>query len=146
MRVPVQALIIVSMFLGADPAGSEKLNFRPGEWELTSELELKGEPRARQEWTETKCVALDELRSGKLFMGKLDISGCDPGEPELEGRRMLWRFECLDDAMGRRIEAEVEVRLYGDRLEGITKSDVTTAQGALYITTKFDGHRKGACE
>ena len=146
MRGSMQAFPMVFACLLAGSGAAAELDFQPGEWEFNSELSLRGEPRATEEWTETKCVSLKELRSGKLFMGKLDVTGCDPGEPRREGGRVLWQFRCLDDAMGRRIEARVNVNLVGDHLEGVTKAEVTTAQGAIHVTTRFKGRRLGACE
>lgn len=130
--------VLAAMLAVGGPASA--LDFEPGEYEITSTMEVPGMAMAMPPQTMRHCMTKEEPvppSSGE------ESGQCKMGEVKIEGDTVTWNVVCEQE--GYRSVTRGETTYHGDRFEGTITSDTQAPSGNMSVTVRISGKRVGAC-
>lgn len=133
------ALISLIMFFFINTI-SFALDFNPGQYEITSKVEMPGMPSPMPPQTMTHCLTEQDPVPNQ------DASNQDCNITDLvtKGNTISWKMECSQQ--GQKMESNGQMTYDGDSFEGIIKTKMGSQGGNMTITTIISGKRIGDCE
>ena len=117
-------------------AGSA-VNFKPGEWEITSEMQMAGGMKMPPNTT-TQCMTKDDIVPQNTQLGQ----ECVITESKTIGNTVTWTMSCKGQQGG--MKGIGKVTYNGDTFEG--EVVITMSMGNMKITSKMSGRRIGDCQ
>lgn len=132
--IPIFFLVVI-IFI---PVSSFSLDFEPGEYEITSTMEMPGMTMPPQ--TITQCLTQDEPVPSES-MGE---SGCEISDMKTDGDTITWTMECSQQ--GQKVTTEGEMTYSGDTFEGVMTTKMGPQAGNMTLKTLISGKRIGSCE
>ncbi len=129
---------LVLFFLATTTAlPAEKLNLKPGEWEINVKMEMPGMPFPMPPTTVKQCLTQDEPVPNPKSEGQ----DCTYKELEITGNSAKWKIECKMEG-GQTMQGDGEVTFSGTTMNGtstITGNEVT-------IESTYSGKWIGPCK
>ncbi len=124
---------------------ADALAIRPGEWEVTVQMNMPGMPVQMPPQTTTYCLTEEQARDPKRAMEKLNESGsnCRMKNFEQSGNSANWTVECTGPQAA---QAEGNMTFNGrDAYQGSMQMTVNGPQGPMVMTHTMRGRRVGDC-
>jgi len=133
----VTTLTITSLFLALPALACAGSNMQPGQWEITSSIDLPGMSFSMPASKNMQCISGDE----PIPQAQQQSDKCRLVENEIDGDRVSWELHCESD--GGTLTSRGEIVYQGDRFEGTVVSQGGRLQGG--ITQRMTGKRVGDC-
>jgi len=113
-------------------------NMRPGQWEITSTMEMPGMAFSMPDIKSKQCITREDLVPKNEEQDK----ECKMQEIKVSGDTVTWTVKC--DSPGEKMLSKGKIVYHGDTFEGavITTSD----QMPLGMRQKMAGKRLGGCK
>ena len=148
-----QAAILGTLLVSTIAAAGAQVNFRPGQYEITFEMDL-GIPREGQKAVldaagldkgkRLECMK-DEVKNAddlaKLFAREADDTSCKIGDVKTAGNKMTFTMTCDDD--GVKMTSTTEMTFGPDSFTSVSKAK---DNGGRTSTIKSSGKRIGDCK
>ncbi len=115
------------------------LDFKPGLYDVTTQVEMPGMPTAIPPVTSRECMTKEDLIPGN----NTTESDCTLKETNQNGNTVTWKMEC--DQEGQKMLSEGTLTYKGDRFDGIVTVTMHTQSGPMTMKTKISGIRAGNC-
>lgn len=130
---------VVAGVLGAQPHP-----MRPGEWEITTVMEMPNMPMKMPEMKMTQCVRAEDLKDPATSMmgggpGGKPASGCKVSDYKTSGATISWKMTCPPPQS---FDGAAEMTFKGDSYTG--NMTMKTDNGTM--TMKLSGKRLGECK
>jgi hypothetical protein len=139
------AMAIVGAALAGGRAASaaDHPNVQPGNWEITSTMEMPGMPMPPARPI-THCIKPDEIKDNQSFADSMQTRNkgkCKISDIKIESDKLSYSFACDSGASG-----TTEVAFGGTTYEGTTKMTVPGhGNGPMTMTNHFKAKRVGDC-
>ena len=130
-------LMLLSCFLVLPVWG---LDFQPGEYEVTSKVEMPGMPMPMPPQTTIQCLT----KSDPLPDPNAENQNCEVSDMKTKGNTVTWRMVCDQD--GTKTESTGSMTYKGDRFEGTVKTKMGPEMGNTTVTVHITGKRIGNCK
>ena len=129
-----QLSIIAAIALASAAIAWSQTSMRPGEYEITVEMQLPGIPGA-QKATQTNCLSDEEARDFQsLIVGEMGgIEGCTFSNVQTSGSKITWDTKC-DDVTG-----ASELTFVSDGFTAITKMQTRGTEVTATTSGKWIG-------
>jgi hypothetical protein len=129
---------ILCMLLTTMPSWG--LDLKPGKYEITTKVEMKGVPGGMPAQTMTQCITEQD----PVPAGSANAQGCKITDMKTKGNTVTYTMECEQQGMKTKTTGEMTYK--GDTFEGTSKTEMGPAAGGMTVTTKISGKRIGKCE
>ena len=107
-----------------------------GKWEITVQVEMSGMPMKMPPSTFTQCINKNQA----IPMNEKPGQQCNVKDIKSNGNTMSWTVECT--TAGGPMSGKGSVTYHDDSMEGSMRMQT---QG-MTMTSRYKGHRVGACE
>ena len=128
------AILLASLI--SIPAQASGIDIKPGMWQWTMTMEMKGMPFAIPPTTYGSCITREDL----VPKQSKDLKECKMLENKITGNNVSWKMECIGE--GGRVLSEGKMSYSGTTARGEVQ---ITTQG-MAMTSKISGHRTGECK
>lgn len=115
-------------------------DFNPGEYRITSKVEMPGMPGGMPPQTFTQCISEQDPIPQTKSAGQ----DCEIHNMEQNGNAVTWDMEC--NQQGQKITSRGEMIYKGDSFEGTITTKMGPQAGNMIITTEITGERTGNCQ
>lgn len=132
----ITAFIILLALTSISFAGSD-VSFKPGKWEITSEMEMTGGMKMPSH-TSTQCMTKNNIIPQNTQPGQ----ECVVTETKTTGNTITWTMECKGQQGD--MKGVGKITYNGDTFEGEMVMSMSMAN--MKIINKMKGHRIGNCE
>ena len=148
-RIHLLTVIASLLLTAAGPAQAEDYNFRPGLWETTTTVQMKGMPEGmpgmpgNTSHTERHCVR----KSDKPFKPESGQpqNQCKVKHERISASKMRWTVNCNNQGMISKGEGEMEY--HGDKGAGHFTMTMTGGHmGPMEMKHSFTSRRIGDCK
>ncbi|MGD9010426.1 MAG: DUF3617 family protein [Desulfobacteraceae bacterium] len=116
------------------------LDFKPGKYEITSQVEMEGMPGAMPPQTTTQCLT----KSEPVPNGSAAAQGCKITDMNTKGNKVTYTMEC--DQQGMKVTSTGEIIYKGDSFKGTSTMEMGPSAGGMTITTQTTGKWVGKCD
>ncbi|GHC31528.1 DUF3617 domain-containing protein [Aidingimonas halophila] len=124
-------------------AEQEPANLEPGEWEFSSETQVKGDMQIPdQSDTQRQCLTQEEIDEASIIMVD-DQDECELVDMDSRSDGMTYRLECQGEGADATISGDMQ--FMGDRAEGTMDVESMTPAGEMLMKTRIEGRRVGDC-
>ena len=130
-------LILLSCFTALPAWG---LDFQPGEYEVTTKVEMPGMPMPMPPQTNIQCLT----EKDPLPDSDAGSQNCKVSDMKTKGNTMTWRMVCDQD--GTKTESTGSMTYKGDRFDGTIKTKMGPEMGNTTVTVVISGKRIGKCK
>ena len=137
-KTTIICLIMFCMLLLVSPSWA--LDFLPGQYEITSKVEMPGMPSSIPPQTTTQCMTEQDVVPTKSVASQ----DCKVFDLVTKGNTVSWKMECSQQ--GQKIKSTGQMTYNMDSFEGTIKTDVGSQGGNMIITTVISGKRIGDCQ
>ena len=157
MKLRQPSLLIALLACASFAAASAQIQLRPGQYEVTLEMNLAGVPGdAPKAVTDAagfnkdkrlECITADELKEGKgtdiarLFAREAEESNCKMSDVKTAGNKLTFTTTCVEDDV--RMTMQTEMTFGPDSMAGVTTSK---DQQGRTSTVKTTAKRVGECK
>ena len=133
----IGTLLLSGLLVSCSASDDEHLNINPGEWQVTTRMEMPGMPMAVPPFTERYCMGPDNLlpRQDSQQQG-----GDCKTTTEVSGDTVNWKVVCTTPE-GNAV-TRGSISYHGDSYEG---EATVEAPGAPPMKQKMSGKRIGPC-
>jgi hypothetical protein len=145
----LKTLLCASAIVGAALAGgraavaADHPNIQPGNWEITSSMEMPGMPMPPAR-PMTHCIKPDEIKDNQSFADSMQARNkgkCKISDVKFESDKLSYSFACDSGASG-----TSEIVFGGTTYEGTTRMTVPgRGNGPMTMTNHFKAKRVGDC-
>ncbi len=137
MKRATMAVALFSMLLGpAALAGEAKLPAKPGNWQVTMEVDSENLPMKLPPMTVEQCLTESEM----IPQTQQPNQTCKPANPKIKGSTVTWTIDCVDKN-GAPSVGTGKLTYKAESFEGLM--DVKTRNTQLKY--KVSGKRLGEC-
>ncbi len=133
------ALISLMMFFILNTI-SFALDFNPGQYEITSQVEMPGMPSPIPPQTMTHCLTEQDPVPNQGAANQ----DCNITDLVTQGNTISWKMECSQQ--GQKMESTGQMTYKGDSFEGTILTNMGTQAGNMTITTIISGKRISDCK
>jgi hypothetical protein len=130
MVVAVACLIVAVPLIAQSP-------MRPGQWEITAQMDMPGMPVKMPETKTTQCITPEQVKTPAGTLPSQDKS-CQASDYKVDGNKVTWKMVCTGKD---KMTGDGEMVFSGDSYAG--KMNMTMAQGSMAM--KYTGKRVGDC-
>ncbi len=135
----IAVLCVIVLATPAAFAAGPDMN--PGQWEITSRLDMQGLPFAMPPITYSQCLTREDVVPRKAEKNK----ECTPVKTDLKGNTVSWVVECRDAGTVTRSTGTITYRK--DAFDGVvTVENVPLKPGETPVKMTMSGKRLGACK
>ena len=142
MRLTGAAVVVLYGVVGV-VLGAQTHPMRPGQWEITSQMEMPNMPMKVPETKMTQCVTGEQLKDPASMMGGgpggKPNSACKISDHKTSGSTVSWKMVCPPPQA---LDGTGEMTFKDDSYTGNMK--MKTDQGTM--TMKIAGKRLGDCK
>ena len=135
----MKRLLFLSLILAIPNFAAAAIDMQPGEWEISSTMEMPGMPMKMPASSYTQCLTAEDLipKSSQ----QMDNSQCKIISQEQHGGTVTWEIVC-DNPQGE-MKSRGEITYHGTSFSG----EVKTSGGGMpgEMLQKMDGKRLGPC-
>ena len=128
--------------LVSQPVLAEGINVEPGQWEMTTTLNMPMMP-APQTTTVSQCI-----EDSVFDMGDMSTEGMDPNcnmsAEQVDDSTMQWTMDCPVEGGGTS-HAKWRITSAGKTIEGDGKISVSVMGQEMEMTSTFSGKHTGPC-
>jgi hypothetical protein len=114
-------------------------DFNPGEYQITSKVEMPGMPGGMPPITITECVS----KQDPIPQINNTDQDCTIQNMKKNGNTVTWEMECNQE--GQKIESKGKMVYSGDNFTGTITTTMGTEAGNMVVNTKITGTRIGSC-
>ncbi len=134
-RLPLAALLLAPLSWAAP-------GIEPGNWEITTKMEMEGAPFAMPPQTHTQCITQEDMAAGMITT---EVDQCTVKERKTAGNTLTWRVQCKSRAAT--TDSESTITAAGKhRYTGVMQTQTTSRDGAVTrMTSRVDGRYIGPC-
>jgi hypothetical protein len=138
----VIAAIFAVFALMPGNAFSAAPNMKDGQWEITTQMEMKGMPaNMSRPITYTRCMTRDNAVPQQREKNK----DCVIKDQKVSGNTVSWQMVCKNKD-GSVMESTGNITYRGDKFDGTMKATMTGKEnGNMVVNYKMNGRRLGAC-
>ena len=129
---------IVCLLLTTMPSWG--LDLKPGKYEITAKVEMRGMPGGMPPQTTIQCITEQD----PVPVGSANAQGCQLTDMKIKGNTVVYTMECEQQGMKAKTSGEITYK--GDTFVGTSKTEMGPAAGGMTITTKISGKRIGTCD
>lgn len=139
---PALLLALPLLALSAN-AGADAPNINPGMWEYTNTTSVEG-PYSMPQHTDThrECVTREDLERHEDMLEVPD--DCTLDDVNMDADAVTYSMTCTDP-QGGTMTMDAEMHFYGNRSEGVMRSDIDTPMGTMNMRIEIRGERTGDC-
>ncbi len=121
-------------------------NIQPGQWQITTTIEMPGMHVRMPTMTTTQCLSIDDLIPRQTSpTEKQKGSPCKIANMQTKGNKVIWDVVC--NGQGQNMKGHGEITYHGDTMEGkVTMKMVTHGQGTKTMIMHMKGKRLGECK
>ena len=137
--IPAAAVVLSFAVICSDAAAQSPM--RPGNWEVTMEMDMPGMPMKMPPMKTTRCVTQQEIDSpnrGLPSGPQKNPNDCKITDYKQSGNTVSWNVACAGQQP---MTGSGELRFNGDAYDGIIKMMMNQQQMAM----KMAGKRLGDC-
>jgi hypothetical protein len=134
MRNLVLATLVLALTL---PAIAAEHPQKPGQWEMTIQMDMPGMPFKMPPVKTTVCVSADDLKDPQKSVPNDPKNKCTVSDYKIDGNKVTWSMECPKQKMKGTGEAT-----YTD--DSFTATTHLTMEDHE-MTAKYSGKWKGEC-
>ena len=136
--IPIAAA--VALAAAASPAAAQTSPMRPGQWEVTMQMEMPGMPMQMPAMKNARCVTQQEIDSPNrgLPSGSKNPNDCKMSDYKVSGNVVTWTMACTGQQP---MTGSGELKFNGDTYDGLVKMMMDQQQ----MTMKMSGKRLGDC-
>jgi len=120
---------------------AEKMDLKPGEWEIHVKMEIPGMPFPMPPTTVKQCLTADE----PVPNPKSDNQDCTTKEMKISGNTAKWKIECRMEG-GQTMQGDGEVTFSGTTMSGTQTISGPGPGGESTIETTYSGKWIGPCK
>lgn len=133
------ALALVALALSAPTAAAQN-PMRPGQWEITMQMEMPGMPMQMPPQKTTQCVTAAQLKepNSGVPAGPANPNSCKVSDYKTTSNSVSWKMACTGPQA---MTGSGEIKFDGDTYTGVMKM---TTEGRE-MTMKYSGKRLGDC-
>lgn len=118
-------------------------NMQPGQWEITTTIEMPGMPMKMPPMTTTQCLTKDNLVPKQPSRPGVN-QPCEITNSGVNGDTVSWNMRCADEG---KTEGHGEITYHGDTFEGVIKMiSGISGKGRMQMTLHMKGKRIGECK
>ena len=143
MNRPLKIVLALSFCLTVPFAWAEKKHLQPGEWEITTKMELVGSAMQMPPMTIRKCITPEESQKPvDLFRNKRPgRDDCETKVVKEEGNTFSWTVDCKAQGKG-----SGTVTYAAGHYEGTTQMEMVDKSGVTRkMKSTLSGRRVGDC-
>ncbi len=130
--------MMLSMFLLVSTSWA--LDFVPGQYEITSKVEMPGMPSSLPPQTVIQCMTKQE----PVHTENVANQGCKVKNLTTKGDTISWEMEC--EQQGQKMKTTGQITYSGNTFQGTIKTSLGPQAGNMTITTVISGKRIGDCK
>ena len=116
------------------------LDLKPGQYEITSQVEMPGVPMTMPPQTATQCLTKNDPVPSQAAGGSGE---CKITDMKTKGNTVMWTMECNE--AGHKSVTKGETVYHGDRFDGTITNDMGPESGGMIIIIRVSGKRTGNC-
>ena len=134
-------LVFVFLLFFAESAWS--LNFNPGQYDITSTIQMPSIPGMSmppQSTTVNQCLAENDTIPQKVMA----IDGCQVENQQISGNTVSWNMKCVQQ--GLTTTGNCSMTYNGDSFSGEFQINMGPQTGNMVMTTQISGQRTGPCQ
>lgn len=131
--------LLLSLFLLIFSVPAQALDFNPGNYEVTSTMEMPGMPVAIPPQIITQCITEQEPVPDQ----NTQEQKCRMVDKKESGNTLTWKMECEQD--GQKIISNGEMSYHKNGFDGTIKTIMPAEMGGMTMTVKIVGKRLGNC-
>ena len=139
IRKTVYHVFILSLFVGLVALPAWGLDLQPGEYEITSKVEMPGMPMQMPPQTTTQCLTEKDPVPNQSVQNQ----GCKIKDMKTKGNTVTWKMVCDQD--GTKTESSGSMTYHGDHFEGTFQTKMGPEMGNTIVSTVITGKRIGKC-
>ena len=134
--------VSVGLFLMVRVASAAP-DMNPGQWEITTTMEMVGVPMKMPSITTKQCLTKDDLVPKQPSRPGVK-QPCEVKNTKVEGNTVSWDMVCSDQ---NQTSGHGEVTYHGDTFEGTIQMNSTlSGKQKMQMILHMKGKRIGACE
>lgn len=137
MHQKLVAIIFILLALTSISLAGSNVNFKPGKWEITSNMEMTG-GMTMPSYTSTQCMTKDKIVPQNTQQGQ----ECVVSETKTSGNTITWTMECKGPQGD--MKGVGKITYAGDTFEGEMTMNMPMAN--MQIVNKMNGRRIGDCD
>jgi hypothetical protein len=137
----------LALILAAAPSVDAQQHIKPGQWEITSSMEMEGMPHQIQPMTMTHCIKPEDT-DPKNVVRELHRRNqeCKIEDFKQSGNKVSWTMKCKSEQSGD-ITATGEMTYKPDSYEGTMHMEMSGGpHGSMKMTQHIKAHRIGDCK
>ena len=135
----MRKLILIVLALAiAVPAVAADHPQKPGQWEMTMQMEMPGMPMKLPPFKHTMCVTAEDLKDPQKSVPSDPKSKCTISDYKIDGNKVSWAMECPKQKM----KGTGEATYTADSFTATTHLTMEDRE----MTVKYSGKWKGECE
>lgn len=130
--------LMLALLITAIPAWG--LDFVPGKYEITAQVDMPGMPQGMPPQTMTQCLD----KQNPVPNTNPDSQGCTVTDMKNKGNTVTYTMTCNQQGMA--IKSTGRMTFNGDTFEGSSQTVMGPKAGGMIITTAIKGKRIGKCD
>lgn len=141
MRSVLYAL--VGLVAAAALAAAAQNPMRPGNWEITMQMQMANMPMQMPEMKTTQCITPEQLEEDPAsglprgMRGRGGQDQCEVSDYKVDGHKVSWKMSCPQQQM----TGTGELTFSGDSYTGVMKASMPQGEVSMTMT----GKRIGDC-
>lgn len=145
-RLILGSLALLAIFSAPSTARAAGSPMQPGQWEITSSVEMEGMPHPIPPSTFTHCIKPEDVKDPESMVrqSQQQKDDCELKDVKSEGNRVTWSVECHKKNS---LKGSGTMVFSGGSYEGTINMEMTDPQrGPMKIITHIRGRRIGDCK
>ena len=111
---------------------------KPGQWEMTMQMDMPGMPVKLPPFKHTMCITAEDLKDPQKSVPSDPKSKCTISDYKIDGNKVTWTMECPKQKM----KGEGEATYTADSFTATTHLTMEDRE----MTVKYSGKWKGECQ
>ncbi len=132
----LRVILVLTVIISFNAFSSNKVNFKEGNWEVTSTMIMTGSPVKVPAIKSKQCITNDSL----VPKAQNQSSGCKMLKNKINGDTVTWKIKC--NAQGMDMVGDGSITYSGDKFKG----SLETSMNGMTMTTKMSGKWIGKCK
>ncbi len=137
-RYAIGALLLGGLLMSCSASDDHRVNLNPGEWEVTTRMEMPGMPTGMPPFTMRQCLGPDDFLPSQD--SRQQGGDCEMTTEKISGDTVHWKVVC-NNPEGK-VVTRGSITYHGDSYEGEATIE---APGAPPMRQKMSGKRIGPC-
>jgi len=130
------ALVVLAVALSI-PAIAAEHPGKPGQWEMTMQMDMPGMPFKMPPMKTTICLTADDLKDPQKSVPQDAKNKCTVSDYKIEGNKVSWSVECAKPKM----KGTGEATYSGDTFTSTVHMEMEERE----MTVKYSGKWMGEC-